>query len=1063
MKSFRSNLIKAIFTISLLFVSVGLLAQQSVSGTVSDSDGNPIPGVSIVEKNTTNGTVSDFDGNFQLSVGENAVLMFSYIGYITIEQNVSSASMSVTLEEDVAKLDEVVVVGYGSQTKKTLTGAVGTVSAEQLTLKPAQNTSELLFGTVAGLSVRQTGALPGSDFATLRIRNFGSPLILVDGISATFGQVDPNDIQSISVLKDGAASIYGARAGNGVVLITTKRGSDAAEGAKFSYHGTTTFSTLTTRPETVNAHQYATLMEEVGLGAENEMPDYLDYDPQRQRVFNSITGEDFDGIDWYDAAYRDWTPQQQHNLSARGRSNKIGYFVSLGFTDTESAFRDADFEQNRYNIRANLDAQFNDNLSAQVDMSYFQTTLDRANFGINEMYNRLSTGKPTNLAIYPDPSYASHTGTATPYSPIYAMRKDFSGTRVDRDNNLRARLALTYDVPFIDGLEATVSINMEAQNEWNKNIVKQFPLYTYDPSRGEGDAAYVLFGTNQRDRISVNSDRDMELLPRITLNYEKEWEDHKLLATFVAESTTFERDFMSASRTDPLSFEAPYLNYSSEAERDNGEIFSESARSSYVGRVNYSLKDKYLFEAIMRADASARYSVEGRWGYFPSLSAAWRISEEDFMADNSAWNNLKLRASYGIMGNDAVSNFDYLTGFNISSGFYLFNGTPYPIISSAGLANALVSWETMQIANIGLDGTLWDGALGFELDVFYRLREDILAIPQSDIPFHFGASLPRTNLNSRDNRGFDLMLTHKGKIGDVEYEVNPMISYTRGKYVDWEENVRPTSGDDLTDEQIAENILWNARYNRSGKWDDEQWGFQTNGFFTNQAQIDGHPVDIDLAGNQTMIVGNLIFVDQNGDGIIDWKDQVVIGQSGMPKWNFSTFTSFKWKNWSVDALFQGATGYSVNFTSAAGYGGISGHQTVAKKFQFENRSLLGANGDIEVLRKFPPAFTTGGVPQSDQRANDFTRIDAFYLRLKTLNIAYNLPKSLTSSLGLDYVQVYGSGSNVLTWDNFGVYSGTYDPEILQGYNDRAAGQGDGGVDRAYPNVRTWTAGLKIGF
>jgi hypothetical protein len=228
----------------------------------------------------------------------------------------------------------------------------------------------------------------------------------------------------------------------------------------------------------------------------------------------------------------------------------------------------------------------------------------------------------------------------------------------------------------------------------------------------------------------------MELLPRITLNYEKEWEDHKLLATFVAESTTFERDYMFASRTDPLSFEAPYLNYSSEAERDNGEIFSESARSSYVGRVNYSLKDKYLFEAIVRADASARYSVEGRWGYFPSLSAAWRISEEDFMADNSSWNNLKLRASFGIMGNDAVSNFDYLTGYNISSGFYIFNGLPYPIISSAGLANALISWETMKIANIGVDGTLWDGGLGFELDVFYRLREDILALPSAEIPFH---------------------------------------------------------------------------------------------------------------------------------------------------------------------------------------------------------------------------------------------------------------------------------------------------------------------------------------
>ena len=311
-----------------------------------------------------------------------------------------------------------------------------------------------------------------------------------------------------------------------------------------------------------------------------------------------------------------------------------------------------------------MDAQFNDNLSAQVDMSYFQTTLDRANFGINEMYNRLSTGKPTNLAIYPDPSYASHTGTATPYSPIYAMRKDFSGTRVDRDNNLRARLALTYDVPFIDGLEATVSINMEAQNEWNKNIQKRFAAYEYDPTTPE---VYSIYGFINRDVISVNADRDMELLPKLTVTYDTEWGDNVLNALFVAESTTFKRDYLMGSRTDPLSFEAPYLNYSSRAELDNAEIFSESARSSYVGRVNYSYKDKYLFSATMRADATARYSIEGRWGYFPSLSFGWRISEEDFMKDNSSWNNLKFRASYGIMGNDAVSNFDFLTGYNIAN------------------------------------------------------------------------------------------------------------------------------------------------------------------------------------------------------------------------------------------------------------------------------------------------------------------------------------------------------------------------------------------------------------
>ena len=1049
MKNSRFNYLSLLLSFAFLFVSINLFSQQIVSGTVSDSEGNPLPGVSIVELNTTNGVVSDFDGNFELSVDSNAVLVFSYLGYITQQVSDLSSSMSVTLEEDVSKLEEVVVVGYGSQTKKTLTGAVGTVDSEALTLKPAQNTSELMMGQVAGLSTRQSGALPGSDFATLRIRNFEAPLILVDGIVATFGQVDPNDIESISVLKDGAASIYGARAGNGVILITTKRGTDRGEGAKFAYHGTTTWSSPTAQPNTLGVHDYGVLLEENGLGFENEAPGYLSWDANRKKVYNNLTGEDFDGFDWYDYVYRSWTPQKQHNLSARGRSKSIGYFISVGYTDTESAFRDADYSLERYNVRSNLDAEFTDNLSASLDFSYFQTTLDRANFGLVEMYNRLATGKPTHRPLYPDPSYPSHSGSATPYSPVYMLKKDFAGTTVQRDNNLRAAISLTYDVPFIPGLEATASLNMEAQNEWNKNIVKQFMMYTYDPSYGEGDAAYIPFGTYQRDNISVNADRDMELLPRLTLTYEKEFENSELKAMFVAESTTFKRDYLMGSRTDPLSFEAPYLNYSSEAEKDNAEIFSESARSSYVTRVNYSLKDKYLFEAIVRADATARYSVDGRWGIFPAFSFGWRISEEDFMKDNSAWNNLKLRLSHGIMGNDAISNFDFLTGYNIANGFYLFGGTPYPIISSAGLANALVTWETMSISNIGIDGTLWDGALGFELDIFYRLREDMLALPDADIPFHFGASLPRTNLNSKDNRGFDLMLKHKGKIGNVSYEINPMVSWSRGKYVKWEENILPTTGVD--DATLQANLDYNNRYVLTGRWDDLQWGYETNGFFTSQAEIDSHPIDQDTTGNSTLIVGDLIYLDQNGDGLIDWRDQVPIGQGGMPKWNFSTWTSAKWGNWSVDALWQGAAGYSINFTGSGSWQGLNSHQSIPKQFVFDNRSLVDANGDISVLRAFPPTNNTGGQTANNNNANDFSRPNAVYLRLKTLNIAFNVPKSLTNKLGIDNAQIYVGGSNLLTFDNLGLFSGEHDPEIT------------GANDRDYPNVKTITTGVRIGF
>ena len=360
----------------------------------------------------------------------------------------------------------------------------------------------------------------------------------------------------------------------------------------------------------------------------------------------------------------------------------------------------------------------------------------------------------------------------------------------------------------------------------------------------------------------------------------------------------------------------------------------------------------------------------------------------------------------------------------------------------------------MKIANIGIDGTLWDGGLGFELDVFYRLREDILALPDSDIPFHFGASLPRTNLNSRDNRGFDLMLSHKGRIGDLKYGISPMVSYSRGKYVKWEENILPTVG---VDEATAKaNADYNRRYVLTGNWDDRQWGYQTNGFFTKQSQIDNHPVDIDGAGNSTLIVGNLIKVDQNGDNLIDWRDQVVIGQGGMPKWNYSTNMNFEYKNWSLNMLWQGASGYTITFAGASSPWSASGHQSVAKDFAYENRSTLDANGDIDILRKFPPVFTTGGTPQIDQQASDFNRVDAMYLRLKTINLAYDLSNSFAEKLGLDSVQLYLAASNILTFDNLGVYSGSYDPEIVTGVNNND-------VDRSYPNNKTITTGIRIGF
>ena len=560
------NIYRNLFLLFAFLLSTNLIFSQNIiSGTVADEEGNALPGVSIVEKGTSNGTVSDFDGNFQLNVGDAATIVFSYIGYVTQEVG-ASATMNVVMAEDVSKLEEVVVVGYGTQQKKTLTGSVASISGEEINLRPAPNTSQLLMGQAAGLSVRSGSGLPGSDFATLRIRNFEAPLIIVDGIVATFGQVDPNDIENISILKDAAASIYGARAGNGVILITTKRGTDRGQGAKFTYNGTLSMSALTYEPRTIGTNDYVDLgYNEQGQPLGDLMPPYLGWDDERKQVFDTTTGLDFAGNDWRDIVYEDWQLQTQHNLSARGRSEDIGYFISVGFTDTESQLRKADYTHERYNIRTNLDMKFNDNLTAQVDMSYFQTTLDKANFDNQNFYTRLNSGKPTYLAEFPDESYASHTGAASPYSPMYQIRKEYSGNIVQRDNNLRGAISLTYDVPFISGMKITGSLNMETQTEWNKSIQSQFPMYTYDPSLSTSSDVYTLYGLFMRDAINVNSDRDMELLPKLTVTYDTEWGDNVLNALFVAESTSFKRDYLMGSRTDPLSFEAPYLNYSSRA------------------------------------------------------------------------------------------------------------------------------------------------------------------------------------------------------------------------------------------------------------------------------------------------------------------------------------------------------------------------------------------------------------------------------------------------------------------------------------------------------------------
>jgi TonB-linked SusC/RagA family outer membrane protein len=1062
MKRTDQNLFRKLSLIfAALFMVSAAWAQQSITGTVVDDGGLPIPGVAVVLQGTATGTVTNFEGYYTIEAPADASLLFSFVGLKTLTEQVNGRStINVGMVVDAIGLEEIVAIGYGVQKKATLTGAIGNVTSEELTQRPVANSTELLQGQVAGVVTQQVSGLPGADGTVIRIRNFGgAPLVLIDGVAGSMAQIDPNDIESISVLKDAAAAVYGARAGNGVILVNTKRGS--VQQAKISYHGSVSMTQPTFLPDMVGAREWAEMLNETGLNPDDYSPNHIAYDPESKRLTNTMDGSDYQGYDWADALYRSWTPQQQHNVSATGGNEKIKYFVSAGFTDQESNFSSGDYDFNRYNIRSNVDANITDGLSISVDFSYRTTQLDKANFDANNMYNSLGTAKP----VYPyineqDPSRATYSGFLQ-RSPYNQLDKDFSGTVDNRNKVIQGAIQLKYEFPWVKGLSAKARLNYEDGFSWNKKVSKPFDVWEYDPiAESNGAEPWIHRGTQNTNNMKVYSSQASEVLSNISVEYDKTIRGHHLRALLVGETRTTRWTSVQGTRKDILSYEAPYLIYASEEGKDNAENLrtngnigiTQTARASVIGRVNYDYLSKYLFEFAMRADASAEYPPEGRWGYFPSISAGWRISEESFMKDNtSAFNNLKLRASYGLLGNDAISSFDYLAGYEITPNYYIFGASPAPVIESAGLANPNISWETMKITNIGLDGTLWDGKLGFIVDGFYRLRENILAQPTEQVPNTFGASLPKTNLNSRDNRGFEITLSHINSVGNFSYHISPMFSWSRGKYVKLEEEVLEIT-DDMDEETKEFNSLWNARYVNEGQWDDRQWGYVSDGFFMNQQQIDEHQIDQDQSGNQTIIVGDIKYKDVNGDDYIDWRDQQVIGASGLPNIMYSMDLGAEYKNWGINMLWQGGSQYVVTLSGSAA--APFSNESVPISQHYEYRATIDADENgmdyISNPDQFQlPVFTQNGRTSQSSKGSDFWTYNATFFRLKNINISYSLPEKLIRKAGFYNCTFYLSGTNLLSVSNLGIWKNSFDPEI------------SGANNRDYPPVKTMTFGLRL--
>lgn len=994
---------------------------RKITGRILDENGEPLIGVSVMLKGTSNGTITNIDGDYTLSgdITDKSVLEVTYIGMKKQEITVGNRTrINITMTSDNEMLDEVIVVGYGTQRKGNLTGSVSAIKSEKLTIAPIGNVTNALAGQLPGLIVKQTSGIPGSDGSTLRIRGFDAPLVIVDGIEGDFNNIDASQIESISILKDGAASIYGARAGNGVILVTTKRGIDSKPVISLNTSFTLQGQTNVIKPGSSGQRAEWLREEHINKGLPMEQVPYTE--EQIQKYYNG-TDPNYLNSDWYDAVIRDWAPQQNHNLSIRGGSNKIKYYGYIGYNDQETIVKTGGGSYKRYNVQSNIDAKITDRLSFTLDMlltkenQFFPTV--GSGFGHSNFWSIIYDSDPRYPIYLPDRSKLSYGGLSYG-NALFASNTNLGGYSDTDKNRIRANGGLIYEFKYVKGLKAKMSISYDTYNQNYKYFNKQGKFYSYNI-----DSDTYTFERASQDPTGVTEvfGRGYSLTQQYSLQYERLFkEKHRVSALALFETIDYNDKNVETGRTGFMSTILDQLFAGNGTTSFNNGWESEMGRASWVGRINYSYMDKYLIETILRADASAKFPQNSRWGYFPSVSLGWVLSQESFMKSLKAIDNIKLRASYGESGNDNVGSFKYLAGYAFD-GSYKIGDEIKSGLYAVSLANPILTWETMKIYNGGIDLSFFNRKLYGTVDAFYRVRDGIPGSRSVSLPSSFGAELPLENLNSIDTRGWELNLGTSGNFGNFMYDISGNLSWARSKWRKYDEPIYS----DPDQERI---------YKREGRWTDVRYGYISDGLFTSQAEIEALDFTYkDLNGNSSLRPGDIKYVDLNGDKVLDWKDQKEIGKGTLPTWTYGFNMNFKYHGFDLSALFQGAFGYTtyIDLTKAA------------STLKYDNRWTEKENNPNSLVAR------PGGA-STNKYYSDFNNHNTAYLRLKNLSIGYELPKGLVSKAGIQQLRIYIAGTNLFTLSSLHKYG--VDPEVPEG-----------SPAYYYPQQRTLSVGLNLSF
>ncbi|WP_149274136.1 SusC/RagA family TonB-linked outer membrane protein [Pareuzebyella sediminis] len=1042
-------------------------AQSLVTGTVTDQAGAPLPGVSVVVDGTTQGVSTDFDGNYSIDVeSPGAILVYSYIGFVTQEiARDGRETIDVEMQEDVQNLDEVVVVGYGTQKKATLTGSVSSVDGEALEKSASPNLGAALAGKVPGLYVDTGQAIPGADTPAIRVRgtntfNNSGALVVIDGIPAREGgiaRINPADIESISVLKDASAAIYGARAANGVILVTTKRGKVGAPTVKFS--STYGLQNFTSKPDMLTGAEYMDLVNvlnvyklpvsewnaaHAGRGAPYTRQDngeVVNPTFTNDRIANTAAGQDpwlYPDTDWMEAVTTKSAPISRQNIQVSGGTENVRYLASLGYLKQEVNFKNAPKGYQQYDLRLNLDATISESLSLDIGLYSRQEDNVRATRDENGIFDDLVRQYPWFPAYWPTGEFGPDIENGN--NPAIRVT-DGPGYREYGNNFVQSNIGLTFKVPGVEGLQLRGQISYDKANYEYKNWNRPWTLYTWDginrnssgltaAQRGPGDPSLRQEHTTKTDIMAM-----------LNASYEKDFGNHylKLLGGVTREST--EQQFFGAFKRFFLSSELAQLDLGGTDGQNSYGNGYEAERLNYYGRLNYTFKDKYLLEFLFRYDGSYLFAEGNRFGFFPGISAGWILTEEPFFQKALPFlNYFKLRGSYGQLGNDNVERFQYLNAYQLSqTGLETVVTTAY----ESNVANPNITWETAISQNIGFDLRTLNNKLSIGLDLFKNSREDILTPPSQTLPEYSGITPPPLNIGEFENKGYEITVGLNGGNENFTYSFSFNLSQSKNKLV-------------FFDEPALDDRPWQLQ---EGGEIGRPLLYRFDGVFRNQAEIDAETLDYS-AVTPELKPGDARVVDISGDGAIGPEDRLRTGGSAFADTQYGFNTSLNYKNIDFSMFWSGQAGGYSNYEWSFMSGTLANVQR-----EVRDRAWSLDNPDAPL----PRLADRGDQWYSGQ--TDGYLITRDFVRLKNLEIGYTFDSGLIQSIGADNLRLSVSGTNLITITDY-----PFDPEVLQisnsdlsnnGVGQDASTQGVSGGRTAnggiYPMMKTINMGVQITF